>query len=125
MHLNLEMSEVKVTSNVNEKSSNDPKNQASEEEDEDEDEKLVTDLNGVTLNVDAAKKKKKKKKKKKPTDGQATATTTTTTIASGSASKPSKVQTSPPTIPICELFTDGNYPVGEIMNHPVPRDMDA
>ena len=120
--------EVKETPISVEKSSNDPENQAASD-DEDEDDKLVTDLNGVTLNVDAAKKKKKKKKKKK-TDGTAagaaTGTTATTTIASGGGgSKPSKVQTSPPSIPICELFTDGNYPVGEIMNHPVPRDMDA
>ncbi|XP_037281690.2 methionyl aminopeptidase und [Rhipicephalus microplus] len=44
----------------------------------------------------------KKKKKKKP--------------------KGSKQQTDPPSIPICDLFPDGNFPVGEEVEHPIPND---
>lgn len=29
-----------------------------------------------------------------------------------------KQQTDPPTIPVSELFPDGNFPVGQIMDHP-------
>ena len=53
-------------------------------------------------NSEAKKKKKKKTKKKASTDDQK--------------------QTDPPTIPICELFPDQNFPVGEICEHPKPRD---
>ncbi|XP_046546235.1 methionine aminopeptidase 2-like [Haliotis rubra] len=45
------------------------------------------------------KKKKKKKKKKGP-----------------------KQQTVPPSIPICELFTEDNYPEGQIMEYPILQD---
>ncbi|XP_075149743.1 methionyl aminopeptidase und [Haematobia irritans] len=31
-------------------------------------------------------------------------------------------QTDPPSVPISELFPDGNFPEGEIMKHPVPKD---
>ncbi|XP_033114538.1 methionine aminopeptidase 2-like [Anneissia japonica] len=48
--------------------------------------------------TDAAKKKKKKKKKKPNTGG--------------------KQQTDPPTIPVSELFPDGNFPKGEEVEHP-------
>ncbi|XP_076447932.1 methionine aminopeptidase 2-like [Babylonia areolata] len=48
---------------------------------------------------DGASKKKKKKKK-------------------GGA----KTQTDPPSIPICELFADGNFPEGEICKYPVSQD---
>jgi len=68
-------------------------------------------------NAGAAKKKKKKKKKK--VTGEVTAT-----IQPGQP-KPAKKQTTPPTIPICELYPTGNFPVGQIMDYPVPKDMDA
>lgn len=54
-----------------------------------------------------------KKKKKKPNK---------------SKNKPKKTasgQTDPPTIPISELFPDGNFPEGEIMKHPLPDDRTA
>ncbi len=72
-------------------------------------------------NAGAAKKKKKKKKKK------ATGETTTTTAqpVQPGQPKPAKKQTFPPTIPVCELYPTGNFPVGQIMEHPVPKDMDA
>lgn len=44
----------------------------------------------------------KKKKKKKP--------------------KGPKQQTDPPSIPICDLFPDGNFPVGQEMEYPIPND---
>jgi predicted PurR-regulated permease PerM len=30
-------------------------------------------------------------------------------------------QTNPPSIPICELYPDGNYPEGQILEHPIPK----
>lgn len=33
-----------------------------------------------------------------------------------------KTQTDPPTIPVCELFPDGNFPEGEICKYPVDQD---
>eukprot|EP00088_Acartia_fossae_P062271 TRINITY_DN750_c0_g1_i1.p1 TRINITY_DN750_c0_g1~~TRINITY_DN750_c0_g1_i1.p1 ORF type:complete len:470 (-),score=123.09 TRINITY_DN750_c0_g1_i1:594-2003(-) len=54
--------------------------------------------------------KKKKPKKKKNVDGGA---------GSGAGTK---TQTEPPTVPICELFPDGNFPVGQIMEHPIAND---
>ena len=34
-----------------------------------------------------------------------------------------KVQTEPPSIPIADLYPDGNFPEGEIMQHPTPKHM--
>ncbi len=59
------------------------------------------------------KKKKKKKNKKKATDGSAE--------QNGAVKK----QTDPPSIPVCELYPDGNFPIGEIQSYPVPKDMDG
>lgn len=33
-----------------------------------------------------------------------------------------KVQTSPPSVPISELFPNGNFPEGQIMDHPIAND---
>jgi len=30
-------------------------------------------------------------------------------------------QTNPPSIPICELYPDGDFPEGQILEHPVPK----
>ena len=38
--------------------------------------------------------------------------------------KASKKQTDPPSIPVCELFTEGSFPIGQIMEHGKPRDLD-
>lgn len=87
---------------------------------------------------DPAKKKKKKKKKKK-TAGTVNAVDNETTEAektetpveenagdekkkkkknkNKSGKNINKVQTDPPTIPISELFPDGNFPEGQIMEH--------
>uniref|UniRef100_T1IT38 Methionine aminopeptidase 2 n=1 Tax=Strigamia maritima TaxID=126957 RepID=T1IT38_STRMM len=69
-------------------------------------------LNGENDDKDpTAAKKKKKKKKKSKTPGQ---------------SEPESVkkgkQTTPPTIPISELFPEGNFPEGEIMEYPTVAD---
>lgn len=64
----------------------------------------------------AAKKKRKRNKKKKTADE-----------APGQPPKPTaaKKQTHPPTIPICELYPTGNFPVGQICEHPVPKGVDS
>lgn len=51
--------------------------------------------------ADEGEEKKKKKKKNKSKSGKG----------------PSKEQTKPPTIPIAELYPDGNFPEGQIMEH--------
>ncbi|CAH2107471.1 unnamed protein product [Euphydryas editha] len=89
---------------------------------------------------DPAKKKKKKKKKKKAAgtdnvavvDNETTEAEKTVTPAeenggdekkkkkknkNKSAKTTNKVQTDPPTIPVAELFPDGNFPEGQIMEH--------
>ncbi|XP_049866145.1 methionine aminopeptidase 2 isoform X1 [Pectinophora gossypiella] len=93
---------------------------------------------------DPAKKKKKKKKKKKTAEGENPAgeepevtnateklqSLSVETAAEGDDKKkkkkknkskggkgPAVQQTNPPTIPIAELFPDGNYPEGQIMDH--------
>ncbi|XP_047020323.1 methionine aminopeptidase 2 [Helicoverpa zea] len=53
------------------------------------------------LAVEDGDEKKKKKKKNKSKSGKG----------------PSKEQTNPPTIPIAELYPDGNFPEGQIMEH--------
>lgn len=55
----------------------------------------VTENNGES---EEAKKKKKKKRKPKDKGGV-------------------KQQTDPPSIPVAELFPDGNFPVGQVMIH--------
>lgn len=76
-------------------------------EEEEEEDDAAEDGDAATTD----KKKKKKKKKKKTGEPQP------------NQPKPAKKQTKPPTIPICELYPDGNFPVGQIMDHPVPKDL--
>ncbi|CAG9126965.1 Methionine aminopeptidase 2 [Plutella xylostella] len=84
-------------------------------------------------NKDPAKKKKKKKKKKKtagegePENVEAKDEPAGEIDAEGDEKKKKKKkskgkggkkeQTDPPTIPIAELFPDGNFPEGQIMEH--------
>eukprot|EP00594_Rhizosolenia_setigera_P016945 CAMPEP_0178954368 /NCGR_PEP_ID=MMETSP0789-20121207/8945_1 /TAXON_ID=3005 /ORGANISM="Rhizosolenia setigera, Strain CCMP 1694" /LENGTH=481 /DNA_ID=CAMNT_0020635749 /DNA_START=46 /DNA_END=1491 /DNA_ORIENTATION=- len=124
------------------------KDQVEKNEEEKEDEvdeengEKVEGAEGAVEGEAAAKKKKKRKKKKKKKksasnggDGENTAnnnnnnsgvpskkphgrglkenTFTDSYILSG--------QTEPPTIPIAELFTDGNFPEGEITKHGNPK----
>ncbi|KAJ2938241.1 hypothetical protein O0L34_g17583 [Tuta absoluta] len=92
---------------------------------------------------DPAKKKKKKKKKKKSGENSENATTPEDGVVINATDKVQSLsvdetegdekkkkkkknkskggkapqQTNPPTIPIAELFPDGNYPEGQIMEH--------
>lgn len=56
---------------------------------------------------------KKKKKKKKPT------TNGTAPVAPTPVARPQ--QTNPPSIPIADLYPDGNFPEGQILEHPTPK----
>jgi len=85
------------------------------------------DLSGATS------KKKKKKKKKKPAasavregDGDAAADATPSSSSSSSSKKTGSKkggprQTEPPTIAIVDLFPDGDYPLGQLLDHPAPN----
>lgn len=107
-----------------------PTNEVDEEEEE---ETLATETG-----EQGAKKKKKKKKKKKASsnatndvnqhgtndltqnetkeNSQPSSTPATSSKKKGSKAKQ---QTDPPSIPIKQLFPNSNYPVGQIMDHPV------
>ncbi|CAH2075201.1 unnamed protein product, partial [Iphiclides podalirius] len=107
------------------------------EEDEDDD-----DANEEIEAKDPAKKKKKKKKKKKTAGSEASIENGSETLDNAqndsvedatevqgeekkkkkknknkAAKSTNKKQTDPPTIPIAELFPDGNFPEGQIMSH--------
>ncbi|XP_045493388.1 methionine aminopeptidase 2 isoform X1 [Colias croceus] len=108
------------------------------ENEEDEEIDAVEDVD----TKDPAKKKKKKKKKKKTAgaeevavknneeglEKQAQALSVENNVGDGEEKKKkkknknknknaTKAQTNPPTIPIAELFPDGNFPEGQIMEH--------
>ncbi|XP_045493389.1 methionine aminopeptidase 2 isoform X2 [Colias croceus] len=107
------------------------------ENEEDEEIDAVEDVD----TKDPAKKKKKKKKKKKTgaeevavknneegLEKQAQALSVENNVGDGEEKKKkkknknknknaTKAQTNPPTIPIAELFPDGNFPEGQIMEH--------
>merc|ERR1712130_181357 len=77
-----------------------------DEGDNEEDAKEVTDKK------EDKDKKKKKKKENKSDDKEKDASPVRKAI-------PVKEQTSPPTIPISEIYPDKFFPVGEIMEHPL------
>jgi len=90
--------------------------------DDDEEEDGEDEAGNAQASTGDAKKKRKRNKKKKPTGEQASASGT----PSSTNGQPSgKKQTSPPSIPIRELFTDGNFPIGEILPHGLPKDFDS
>ncbi|XP_050412609.1 methionine aminopeptidase 2 [Patella vulgata] len=92
-------------------------------------------VNGVE---DGEGKKKKKNKKKKAGEEGSESKDVKGEIAEGEAEKedggkkklnkkkkggaPTK-QTTPPTIPISDLFPNGNFPEGEVCEYPIPQDM--
>ncbi len=43
-------------------------------------------------------------------------------FSGGGGGGPGNKQTDPPSIPIVDLFPDTNYPIGEILEHPVLQD---
>jgi len=63
--------------------------------------------NGVNKSEEQAAVAKKKKNKKKKT---------------GEVATTSKIQTDPPSVPVSELFPDGNFPIGQILDHPISND---
>ena len=72
--------------------------------------------NGDALPSGDPDQTKKSKKKKKKTNSNDT--------APGGETKPAavdmpKAQTNPPTVPVSHLFPDGQFPIGQIMDHPV------
>ena len=72
--------------------------------------------NGDTLpsgDPDQTKKSKKKKKKANSSDTAPNGETNPATLDLP------KAQTNPPTVPVSHLFPDGQFPIGQIMDHPV------
>ncbi|ESO88850.1 hypothetical protein LOTGIDRAFT_179055 [Lottia gigantea] len=85
------------------------------EVDEDDD---IEDIENVDESAKSKKKKKKRKKKKADGDGKKKKKNKKKKGGNG----PVK-QTTPPSIPISELFPNGNYPEGEVCEYPVVQDM--
>merc|ERR1711928_206384 len=65
----------------------------------------------VEGNTSEGKKKKRSRGKKKPA---AESSETKSSVFDG--------QTDPPTVPIVQLYPDGNFPIGEIMDYPIVND---
>lgn len=65
----------------------------------------------VEGNTSEGKKKKRSRGKKKPA---AESSETKSSVIDG--------QTDPPTVPIVQLYPDGNFPIGEIMDYPIVND---
>ena len=72
----------------------------------------VNDDATPTENSDQAKKSKKKKKKTNSND-------TVSNETNPAAMEGPKAQTNPPSVPVSHLFPDGQFPIGQIMDHPV------
>ena len=105
--------------------------------------KLLDATEGLEITDGAAKKKKKNKKKKKDTEQQngeaESPTDQPETVDNGqkekvegegenvaakkkknkNKKKTGKAQTDPPSLPVSQLFPDGNFPEGQIMEHPI------
>ena len=112
----------------------DEKQKAAAEEDDSSDD--AADAANASADVDAKKKKKKKKKKKPAASGPASTTSAPASSSSSSWSssiirclplyaaspphnaagvKPVKAQTSPPTLPVSELYPARGYPEGQLL----------
>jgi len=67
-------------------------------------------------------KKKKNKKKKKGTAATDPWTLTCSKSNGDNQPKPAKRQTYPePSVPVCELYPNNEYPHGQLVEHPVPK----
>ena len=105
-------------------------------------EKLIEATDSLEISEDAAEKKKKNKKKKKNPDLQNAEnlegqTEEAATEENGEKNedgdkaapakkkknknkkKTGKTQTDPPSLPVSQLFPDGNFPEGQLMDHPI------
>jgi len=108
-------------------------------------EKLIEATENLDISGEVAKKKKNKKKKKKESEAPPSGEQNGDTVADeeeggqppedqeasekpnakkkkNKKKKSGKTQTDPPTIPISELFPNGNFPEGQIMEHPISAD---
>ena len=75
-------------------------------------EKTITE-DSKPENSDQPKKSKKKKIKTNPNEPAVN--------GDSAASDKPKVQTNPPTVPVSYLFPDGQFPIGQIMDHPISQ----
>merc|ERR1719431_1614068 len=103
---------------------------------------IVNSIENMDVNQEKKKKKKNKKKKKDPSEEETNGehvvetdinpdTSVTEAKAEGDAIPGKKkknkkkkeaqptTQTDPPTIPVSQLFPNGQYPIGQIMDHPI------
>jgi methionyl aminopeptidase len=76
-----------------------------DDNDDDDDDDEITAASTTQLTDKKKKRKKSKKKKKKKTSGL--------------------TQSSPPRVPLHELFPSGNYPAGELLDHNAPSETTA
>ena len=83
--------------------------------DEDKEVAAVDDVGESGAKAKAKRKRNRNKKKEAEGEGSSNA-------PSKGGAKGTKQQTTPPTVPICELFPDGNFPQGQIMEYPVSQD---
>ena len=80
---------------------------------------VETDIKAEATNGDTSQSKKKKKKKTNnagDTNGE-----TVNDQPKKETKKKATVQTDPPTVPISQLFPNGQFPVGQIMDHPISQ----
>jgi len=98
---------------------------------------IVNSIENVSVGQDKKKKKKNKKKKDESVveqngDGEQTVGSAQDAVESTEETQASKkkknkkkkgaaVQTDPPTVPVKDLFPSGQFPVGQIMDHPIAQ----
>merc|ERR1711970_224785 len=105
---------------------------------------IVNSIENLDVNQEKKKKKKNKKKKKDPSEEETNGehvvetdinpdTSVTEAKAGDDATQGKKkknkkkkeaqptAQTDPPTIPVSQLFPNGQYPIGQIMDHPISQ----
>jgi len=98
---------------------------------------IVNSIENVSVGQDKKKKKKNKKKKDETAveqngDGEQTVETVQDVVENTEETQASKkkknkkkkgaaVQTDPPTVPVKDLFPSGQFPVGQIMDHPIAQ----
>ena len=116
-----------------------PKKETVEEEEDGEEGDDGEDEGAGTEGETGKKKRKKKKKPKKKKASEAASGAVGNNLKKGvpSLQPPSRLlggmtdyyvaygQTEPPTIPVCDLFPNGNFPVGELMPHGETKAPDA
>ena len=98
---------------------------------------IVNSIENVSVGQDKKKKKKNKKKKDESAveqngDGEQTVESAQDAVENTEETQASKkkknkkkkgaaVQTDPPTVPVKDLFPSGQFPVGQIMDHPIAQ----